>query len=309
MGVNHARVLYELSQLGLVELVGVVDVVYEKALQVAKKYNTKAFNNHKDLIGKVDAVTLAVPTRIHKDIAIDFINSGVHVLIEKPIADTSSNALEIIRCAEKMKVIVAVGHIERYNPAVVKLKEVIDRGVLGDIITMSAKRVGPFASRVSDVSVLIDLAVHDIDVMRYIVNRDVIKVYARGRKIRFDSLAEDYGLIVLTFENNVDGLVETNRLTPYKVRELVVVGTKGIAYLNYIDQRLTLYDEEWIREAKIAKEEPLKLELLDFIEAVSKSRKPRVTAYDGLAALRIAEEAHRSIEIGQAVYVKYELYQ
>jgi UDP-N-acetylglucosamine 3-dehydrogenase len=307
MGSNHARVFFELSQQGLVELVGVVDINYERALQVAKKFNTKSFRDYRELVGKVDAVSIAVPTKVHKVVALDFIEAGVHVLIEKPIADNSLDAIEIIKAAEKKNVIVAVGHIERFNPAVVKLKEVIDRGLLGEIITMSAKRVGPFAPRVSDVSVLIDLAVHDIDVMRYITSSEVVKVYARGRKIRVDSLAEDYGLIVLTFNNGADGLVETNRLTPYKVRELVIVGTKGIAYLNYIDQRLTLYNDEWVREAKIVKEEPLKLELLDFIEAVSRGRKPKVTVYDGFIALKIAEEAHRSIELGQAVNVKYDV--
>jgi UDP-N-acetylglucosamine 3-dehydrogenase len=307
MGSNHARVFFELSQQGLVELVGVVDINYERALQVAKKFNTKSFRDYRELVGKVDAVSIAVPTKVHKVVALDFIEAGVHVLIEKPIADNSLDAIEIIKAAEKKNVIVAVGHIERFNPAVVKLKEVIDRGLLGEIITMSAKRVGPFAPRVSDVSVLIDLAVHDIDVMRYITSSEVVKVYARGRKIRADSLAEDYGLIVLTFNNGADGLVETNRLTPYKVRELVIVGTKGIAYLNYIDQRLTLYNDEWVREAKIVKEEPLKLELLDFIEAVSRGRKPKVTVYDGFIALKIAEEAHRSIELGQAVNVKYDV--
>jgi UDP-N-acetylglucosamine 3-dehydrogenase len=307
MGSNHARVFFELSQQGLVELVGVVDINYERALQVAKKFNTKSFRDYRELVGKVDAVSIAVPTKVHKVVALDFIEAGVHVLIEKPIADNSLDAIEIIKAAEKKNVIVAVGHIERFNPAVVKLKEVIDKGLLGEIITMSAKRVGPFAPRVSDVSVLIDLAVHDIDVMRYITSSEVVKVYARGRKIRVDSLAEDYGLIVLTFNNGADGLVETNRLTPYKVRELVIVGTKGIAYLNYIDQRLTLYNDEWVREAKIVKEEPLKLELLDFIEAVSRGRKPKVTVYDGFIALKIAEEAHRSIELGQAVNIKYDV--
>jgi UDP-N-acetylglucosamine 3-dehydrogenase len=307
MGVNHARVFFELSQQGLVELVGVVDINYERALQVARKFNTKGFNNHRELIGRVDAVSIAVPTKVHKSVALDFIEAGIHILVEKPIADNSLDAIEIIKAAERRNITVAVGHIERFNPAVTKLKEVVDKGLLGEIITMSAKRVGPFAPRVSDVSVLIDLAVHDVDVMRYIGSSEVNKVYARGRKIRTDSLAEDYGLIVLTFNNGADGLVETNRLTPYKVRELVVVGTKGIAYLNYIDQRLTLYDNEWVREAKIVKEEPLKLELLDFIEAVSRGTKPKVTAYDGLIALKIAEEAHRSIELGQVVSVKYDV--
>lgn len=306
MGTNHAKVLFELSRHGLVELAGVVDIDYEKALRIAKKFNTKAFNSHKELLGKVDAAIVAVPTKVHRDIAVDLINKGIHVLIEKPIADTYTNALEIIKVAEKMNVVVAVGHIERYNPAVVKLKEVIDNGFLGNVITMSAKRVGPFTPRVSDVSVIIDLAVHDIDVMRYLVNSNVVKVYARGRKVRDESLAEDYGLIILTFENSVDGFIETNRLSPYKVRELVAVGTKSIAYLNYIDQKLTLFSGEEVKEVEIVKEEPLKLELLDFIEAITKGGKPKVTAHDSLLALKIAEEAHKSIEIGQVVYIKYE---
>lgn len=305
MGINHARVLYELTQQGLAELVGVADINFERALLVAKRFNTNAYKNHRELMNKVDAAIIAVPTKVHKEIAVEFIKAGIHVLIEKPIADTIENAKEIIEVAEKANVVVAVGHIERFNPAVAKLKEVIDKGFLGEVITMTARRVGPFVSRVSDVSILVDLAVHDIDVMRYLVNSRVVKVYARGRKIRGDSLAEDYGLVVLTFENSADGLVETNRLTPHKVRELIVVGTKSIAYLNYLEQKLTLYNEEWIKEAKIVKEEPLKLELLDFIESISKHRKPNVTAYDGLYALKIAEEALKSIRIGQAIQLEH----
>jgi UDP-N-acetylglucosamine 3-dehydrogenase len=119
MGSNHARVFFELSQQGLVELVGVVDINYERALQVAKKFNTKSFRDYRELVGKVDAVSIAVPTKVHKVVALDFIEAGVHVLIEKPIADNSLDAIEIIKAAEKKNVIVAVGHIERFNPAVV----------------------------------------------------------------------------------------------------------------------------------------------------------------------------------------------
>jgi len=304
MGFNHARVLYELSKQDLVELVGVADVDYSRAAKAAKEFNTIAYRDYRELIGRVDAVSIAVPTKLHKDVAVEFIKAGIHVLIEKPIADTIENALEIVKAAERNRVVVAVGHIERYNPAVAKLKELVDRGALGHVITMSARRVGPFSPRVSEVSILVDLAVHDIDVMRYMVSSPVSKVYARGRRIRSDSMAEDYGLIVLTMENGVDGLVITNRLTPYKVRDLTVVGSRGIANVDYIEQRLVIYDDEFVREARIAKEEPLKLELLDFIESVSRGRSPKVTAEDGIYALKIAEEALKSIRTGQVVEVE-----
>ncbi|MEM4489367.1 MAG: Gfo/Idh/MocA family oxidoreductase [Desulfurococcaceae archaeon] len=304
MGVNHARVYSELAKEGLVEFVGVVDVDLERARRVAKKYDTHAYSNYLELLeSRVEAVSVAVPTRLHKKVALNLIERGVHVLVEKPIADTVENAVEMVYAAERHGVILAVGHVERFNLAVQKLREFLRRGILGEVLVMNARRVGPFAPRVSDVSVIVDLAVHDIDIMRYITGLEVRRLYARGRRVYRESMADDYGLLILMFDNGADGLIETNRLTPYKMRTLTVVCDRGVAVVDYTDQRLTLYDEERTSEVRINKEEPLKLEIIDFVTSVKYRKTPMVTGYDGIVALDIAEKALESVKTNSIIEV------
>jgi UDP-N-acetylglucosamine 3-dehydrogenase len=293
MGFNHVRIYSELSENNNIELVGVADINYERALSVAKRFKTEAFKDYKDLIGLVDAVSIATSTETHKDIALDFIDAGVNVLIEKPIASNTREADELIRRAEDKKVILMVGHVERYNPAVLRLKEIVKNGLLGELVTLSAKRVGPFNPRVARSSVIIDLAIHDIDVINYILGK-VVSVYAKTMKVYQNSSEDDYGLIMLSYENNVNAIIETNRLTPYKLRSLEVIGTKGIAVLNYLEQKIMLYDAEWVKEAIIQREEPLRLELLNFIKVIEGVEKPYVTKEEARYALFIAESVLES---------------
>jgi len=304
MGFHHSRIYSQLAESGLVELVGVADINYEQALSVAKIFKTKAFKDYKELFGLVDAVSIATPTETHKDIALEFINAGKHVLVEKPITSNVKEALELVRKAKEMHVILMVGHVERYNPAVVKLREIIENGLLGEIVTITAKRVGPFDPRVAKTSVIVDLAIHDIDIINSLLGSKIISLYARSRKVYPSSLKEDYGLITLTYENQVDAVVETNRLTPYKMRSLEVVGTKGIATLDYIEQKIKMYDGEWIREAIIQKEEPLKLEILNFIKVIEGVDKPVVTKEEALYALLIAEAALESSRKNKLILIR-----
>jgi len=304
MGFHHVRVYSQLVENGLVELVGVVDVDYERASSVARMFKTRALRNHKDLMGMVDAVSIATPTETHRDIALDFINAGVNVLVEKPIASNVREALELVRKADEMGVLLMVGHVERFNPAVLKLYEVVRRGLLGDLVTVTARRVGPFDPRVSRVSVIVDLATHDIDVINYVLASRALSVYARSRRVHLDSNEDDYGLIAISYENDVDAVIETNRLTPYKLRSLEVVGTRGVAVLNYLDQKLVLYDGEWVREAVIQKEEPLKLELLNFIKAVEGIEKPFITKEEATYALLIAEASIESSKMNKPILIK-----
>ncbi|WP_042698098.1 UDP-N-acetylglucosamine 3-dehydrogenase [Thermococcus sp. PK] len=294
MGFHHARIYSELAKEGKAKLVGVADANFERAKEVAEKFGTEAFGDYRKLVKEVDAVSIAVPTSLHRQVALEFIENGVHVLVEKPIAESIESAKEIIKVAEKNNVVLMVGHVERFNPAVLKLKETIDQGMLGEIVTMNAKRVGPMVVRIADVGVIIDLAVHDIDVMSFLADSRVKEVYAKARNVKHPAKVEDYALILLGFEKDVDGVIETNRLTPHKTRTLNVVGTDGIAYLDYINQSLTLYDDKWVREAKIEKKEPLRLELEHFIECVKEGKKPLVGGKEGLHALEVAVKALES---------------
>jgi UDP-N-acetylglucosamine 3-dehydrogenase len=304
MGFHHARIYSQLVENGLVELVGVSDINYERALSVAKAFKTRAFKDYRELVGLVDAVSIATPTETHKDIALKCINAGKHVLMEKPIASNVREALEVVKEAEEKHVILMVGHVERYNPAVTRLREIIRGGLLGEPVTIMAKRVGPFDPKVAMTSVIIDLAIHDIDVINSLLESKVLSIYARSRRVYPGSLEDDYGLLTLSYENQVDAVVETNRLTPYKIRSLEIVGTKGVAVLNYIEQKITIYDGEWVRDAIIQKEEPLKLELLNFIRVVKGVEKPLVTKEQATYALLIAEAALESSKKNKPIYIR-----
>ena len=304
MGQHHVRVYSELAREGKVELVGIADANFERAKELAKKYGTIPYADYRDLARKnLDAVDIAVPTSLHREVALEFMNRGTSVLVEKPIADTIENAEAIIRAAEERGVTLMVGHIERFNPAVLKLKELIERGELGKVVTVSAKRVGPMAARIRDVGIIVDLGVHDIDVISFLFGEPVRTVYARAGNVLHPAGVEDHALITLGFDDGT-GIVETNWLTPHKTRTLNVVGTGGIAYMDYIEQSLKLYNNEWIKEAKIEKREPLRNEIEHFIECVERGERPIVDGEAGLHALKVALLAQESAKSGRVLGVE-----
>ena len=303
MGQHHARVYSELAKEGKVELVGVADANFERAKEIARKFGTIPYADYRELVKEnLDAVSIVVPTSLHKDVALEFIRAGTSVLVEKPIADTIENARAIIEAAKEAGVTLMVGHIERFNPAVLRLKELISQGELGKLVTINAKRVGPMAARIRDVGIIIDLGVHDIDVISYLFGEKVRTVYARAGNVVHPAGVEDHALITLGFDDGT-GIVETNWLTPHKTRTLTVVGTGGIAYLNYIEQSLRLYNSDWIKEAKIQKREPLRNELEHFLECVETGKRPIVDGEAGLHALRVALLAQESARTGKVMEV------
>ncbi len=307
MGFNHARVYAELSREGVpVELTAAVDIDYARAEKVCRIYGCKPYQDYRDVIGVVDAVSIAVPTTLHYRVAMDFIRNGVHVLVEKPIASTTREAMEMVKEAERNNIILLVGHIERFNPAVMKLRELIGRGVLGDVVTMNAKRVGPLPPRVRDVGVTIDLAIHDVDVMSFITGFKPLRVYAKTRNILHPARVDDVSIILLEFESNVIGIVETNWLTPYKLRRLTVVGSKAVAELDYIKQDLLYYDREVEARVRVDREEPLKRELRHFINCVRGVEKPLVPGIEGLRALVVVEAALESAREGSPISIPLE---
>ena len=304
MGRHHVRVYSKLAEEGRVELVGIADTNLERARELAVTYGTTPYPNYTELAREgLDAVSIAVPTSLHRDVAVEFINRGAGVLVEKPIADTVENAEAIMQAAEDAGVTLMVGHIERFNPAVLRLKEIIEGGLLGRLVTISAKRVGPMAKRIRDVGIIVDLGVHDIDVISFLFGEPVRTVYARAGNVLHPVGVEDHALITLGFEGGT-GIVETNWLTPHKTRTLSVVGTEGIAYVDYISQSLKLYNHEWIREAKIDRREPLRNELEHFIECVENGERPITDGEAGLHALRVALLAQESARTGRVMEVK-----
>ncbi len=298
MGRHHVRIL---SQMEGVELVGISDLNEEVLSRLAKRYGTTPYLDYTELLvrEKPDAVTIAVPTTLHREVAIAAINSGVSVLVEKPIAESVDSANQIIKAAREMGVKLMVGHIERFNPAITALKKVIDVNGIGKIVSMSAKRVGPHNPRIRDVGIILDLGVHDIDVMQYLYGERIRRVFASAGRVLHPH--EDYSSLLLKFSNGYSGIIETNWLTPHKVRELTVVGTEGIAYVDYLKSTLRIYDDYWIREAKVEKSEPLLNELRHFVECVESDREPIVTGEDGKHVMEVALAAIESYRTGSVV--------
>lgn len=282
MGRRHARVYSELG----VDLVGIADTDKETVGEIAGLYNTRAFTNYEELLGEdLDAVSVVVPTRLHSEIALSAISHGANLLVEKPIADSIENASRIIDSAHDAGLVLMVGHIERFNPVVQELMEIVEQGVLGDLITLSSRRVGPFVERVTDIGIAMDVASHDIDIARYLTGREAVDVVAKSTRLRHEK--GDCALIIIDLEGTT-ALIEVNWFTPHKVRTLAVTGTRGIAYADYIKQELVVYNSAWKLEPKIDKEEPLRAELRHFLECVQSGREPLVTGEDGLRTLEIA---------------------
>ncbi len=305
MGANHCRIYSELAD---TELVGACDLDKRLVTDAGKKHRCKSYTDHNKLLTETrpDIVSIAVPTQAHTEVALSAIEAGASVLVEKPIADTIENAQKIIDAANDAGVKLMVGHIERFNPAVQELARLLAKKELGRIFTIHATRVGPFPHRIRDVGVVIDLAVHDIDIMRYITGSEVKRVYAETEK-RIHTKCEDMLSGLLKFENGVVGVLDVNWLTPEKIRELTVTGEKGMFQVKYIPQELTFYEnmdaskpdynyqdilmgvsEGDIRHVRVAKKEPLKAEIESFVNSVAKNQKPEVTGLDGLMSLKIA---------------------
>lgn len=308
IGKHHARNYSELRQ---AHLAAVCDSQITVGKTIAKKFKCNFYADYTKMLRSedIEAVSIAVPTKLHKKIAIDCIKRGKHVLIEKPIASTVNQAIEIINMAQKMGVILTVGHLERFNPAVRALKKLISDNKLGQIISIIAKRVGPSAPQIKDSGVLKDLAVHDIDILNYLLDRKPTKIYANGGKAMRKS-QEDYAEIFLNYGSKT-GYIQVNWLTPIGIRQLQITGTGGYAELNYITQELNLYQAKYKKQidpqnyqeflitygaAKkitlpIKFQEPLKLELSAFLNSIQTNTPPEVTGEQALTALEIALKA------------------
>lgn len=306
MGRHHARVY---SQIEGINLVAVADPDKKNGQDIARKYNCRYYENYKDMLKKekIDAVSTAVPTSLHKKIAVSCINKNVPVLIEKPIADTVDAAREIILLSKKKGVPICIGHIERFNPAIQKLKVLLDEGKFGRIISINTKRVGLFPPQIKDTDVIIDLAVHDIDICNFLIGAHCTTVSARAGKA-LNSRKYDYADIILGY-NGIDVTIQVNWITPVKVRELSLTGTKGYAELNYLNQKLkiykSIYEKEFdsygdyivkfgtpeAEELNLTGKEPLRLEIENFLDHVKNGNSNIVTARDGLDSLVIALRA------------------
>ncbi|MBS7621188.1 Gfo/Idh/MocA family oxidoreductase [Candidatus Bathyarchaeota archaeon] len=301
-GKNHARVFTELEE---TELLAVCDIDAERAKVVAKQFGVKAYSNTARMLKRKDIEAVSVctwSTSLAKE-ALKALKAGKHVLVEKPMAANSKQAEALLKTAEKEGLQLSVGFLMRFIPGLQYIKKAIESREMGEIVCATAKRVSEWPERIGDVGVVKDLAIHDIDVMRYLFNSDPVAVYAKTGNMRHRKF-EDYAHIILTFKHEKNAFIEANWLTPYKTRVLVVTGSKAIAKLDYITQELTMETAEKTVQPRIPWQEPLKLELQHFARCVLGKEKPSITGWDGLRALKIAEAALKSSKTGRLVKLK-----
>lgn len=314
MGQNHARILSETGRLACV-----ADVSPEAAKKIGERYSVSHFTDHRELLrSAVDAVVVVTPTGTHEKIAMDALRAGKHVLLEKPMSGDSSTLKEISDFAKRQGRVLAGGFTERHNPVVAFAKRSLDAGEYGDLITAATRRVSSMPTRIRDVGVVMDLGVHDIDVVQHVVGKKARSVYALGGKGR-DMKFEDHANILIDFEGGTTGFVEVNWLTPMKVRKLALTCDKRFVEVDYMEQSAlvcsstfkpfetgNLYNvplELDVRRIAIKKEEPLRRELSDFLLAAEKGAEPLVTGESAIETLKIAEAALRSMSSGKKIEV------
>ena len=291
-GRNHARVYMEIPE---AELIGVCDINSERAKETAEKYGVEAYTDSRKLLKRndVDAVSICTWTTTHAKETIKALKAGKHVLVEKPIASTVKEAKQMVQMAEREELILMTGFIERFNPGIERVIKTINGSSVGEIVSATARRVSQWPERIGDVGVVKDSAIHDIDMMRYIFGEDPKNVFAKAGKLKHKRF-EDYAQIMLTFSHGKTAFIEANWLTPYRIRKLIVTGSKGIVTLDYLSQEIVIETEEKTYIPRYKWEEPLKRELEHFVKCVIENKQPLVSGLDGLKALIICEAALKS---------------
>ncbi len=299
MGQNHARVYFYSDQ---AELVAVADSNPRFVQAVTQQYHTKGYIDYKEMIERehLDAVSIAVPTSLHAEVAMFALRHKKHVLLEKPIASTEAEAQAIIDCAKEQGVKLMIGHIERFNTAIVELKQRLNRGDLGEIYKIDVQRIGPFPTRITDVGVVIDLSVHDLDIIEYLIEDEPVRVFAETQR-KLHHSCEDSVTALIRYRKGVLAVLNVNYLSPTKIRQLQIFGKKGMFSVNYLDQELYFYEnksfhsDNWesvsegdIKKIIIQKREPLHVEIEAFLNAILTDNEPPVRGEHGLDVLRTA---------------------
>ena len=316
MGRNHLRVLSARDDMRLVAL---ADTVAATLAGASTPAGATRYEVPQAMIAEeeLDAVVIAAPTTAHVSLALAAIERGIAVLVEKPIAASVEGALRIAAAAQAAGTPVQVGHIERFNPAVLELGRLIRDGWLSTIYSIVSRRAGPFPSRIRDVGVTIDLATHDADILSWIAGERPARVYGETSQ-RIHATNEDLLFGLLAFPSGARGMIDVNWLTPAKRRQLAVVGEEGMFELDYLTQRLTFTRatdttnprliggfaptfEGELLELPVASTEPLAAEIDAFLTVVRTGSRPLVDVIDGVWAVAIATSLLASAADGIAV--------
>ncbi len=316
MGQNHVRVAKDVAG-----SVAVFDTDKTRIDAMVAKYGATPYNDYGAMLKdkEIDAVVIVTPTNTHMKIASEAIDAGKHVLCEKPVADDVGEAQKVVDKAKAQGITFAVGHIERHNPAVGYAKKNLDSGQFGDVISLSSRRVSSLPGRIRDVGCILDIGIHDIDTMNYLAGKPESVYCAAGTKTKGISV-EDHANLLINYKNGITASIEVSWLTPMKVRKLWLTCDKAYVEMDYMDQTLTIstsslpsYDpgnlfniplEVNAQRIALRKQEPLKNEIADFIEAIKNRRKPLVTGDDAILNVRVAKAAIESYKKGKEVMVE-----
>jgi UDP-N-acetylglucosamine 3-dehydrogenase len=308
MGRNHVRVWGE--AVGGVQLVAVADPRPEAVRLATKERSVRGYPDAATMLAEegLDLVSVVAPTSMHHELTMAALQAGSHVLVEKPIAATRAEAEAMMAAALASHRMLTVGHIERFNPAIVELRARLQAGELGRIFQIRATRLGPFPDRIRDVGVVVDLAPHDLDVMRFLLGSDPVRVYAETEQ-RIHTDHEDLFVGVLKFANGAVGLLDINWLTPTKQRTLTVTGQGGMYAADYLAQDLVFHPnpaagsvaEGQSEPRAIARREPLVVELEAFAAAVRQGGPPPVDPREALIALQLARAMVEAANTGTAL--------
>ncbi len=295
MGTYHVGILSELPE---VELAAVVDIDSKSRKVIEENYGTPGFENYKDIYGKVDAAVVAVPTGLHFPIAKDLLNAGIHVLLEKPCANNLDHARELFRIAEDKALTLHIGHVERFNGAVQELHKIVDSPIF-----VECRRMGPFTDRIKDDGVVLDIMIHDIDIILNLIQSKVTKIFVLGSSIF--STKDDLVNAQLEFENGCIANIIASRASQNQIRTLSITQKDSFVVLDYTDQEIYVHkksssehklskdslrykQESHVERIFVHKDNPLKLELKHFLDCATNGSPRKVAIDNELYSLEVA---------------------
>ena len=290
IGRNHARLYSELES---AELAAIFDADSERAREVADEFGGTVVGTMEEFLERVDAASVSTPTVTHREIGTALLEAGKHVLVEKPIADSLDDAKALIDLAAEKGCVLQVGHIERFNPVMAQLEARLDHPKF-----LEVHRLSPFPNRSVDIGVVLDLMIHDLEIILHLVDSPIARVDAVGIPVL--THREDIANARIQFENGAVANVTASRISPEKMRKIRVFQSDAYLSLDYQDQSGWIYRKDGMQigreSVEVEKDEPLKRELADFIECSAKGNQPKVSGEHGAAALDVALEITRLIE-------------
>ena len=285
-----------------VKLVGVVDVVAERAKEIAARFGGEAFTDHKDMLGRVDAVSVVVPTPLHFPISRFFLENNVDVLVEKPMTETLDQADALIEISDSRNLILQVGHLERFNPAVAALRKVIDRPLF-----IESHRLSFYNPRGTEVDVVLDLMIHDIDIILSLVKSDIEHIHAVGVPVVTSKV--DIANVRLVFNNGCVANVTASRISMKNVRKIRVFQKNTYVAVDYAGRNITVIRKDGrgtnlpvpgmsMEQSTFETADCLESELTAFVKSVRHREPPLISGRDGRNALRVARDILDQIEVG-----------